>query len=322
MVRPVTVGLPGHGFQLTAATELSMKVLIATDCSPAAELVVAEAAARPWPQGTTFSILNVVDLHRFAGLPALVEESKRKLDQLGVFMIGSAAKLERAGYRAEVKVTEGFPRKVISEYAKEWRADLIMAGSHGHSAVARFLIGSVAQGVLRTAPCSVEIVRSREGQPAPSSHAMKILLATDDSDCSIGAAHSVANRPWPAGTVFRVLSVEELTLPDGQLAGSSLASIYPQSLLEELISHARDRAESAVKTATQILERAGHKVEAAHKMPTGEPRALILDRAEAWGADLIVVASHGRRGLDRFLMGSVSEAVATHATCSVEVIRN
>lgn len=299
-----------------------MKVLIATDCSPAADLVVTEAAARPWPQGTTFSILNVLDLHRFAGLPALVEESRSKMDRRGAFMNGSAAKLERAGHHAEVRIAEGFPRKMISEYAKEWRADLVMVGSHGYNAVARFLIGSVAQGVLRSAPCSVEVVRARKGQPAPSSHAMKILLATDDSDCSVGAAHSVANRPWPDGTVFRVLSVEELALPDGQMASSSLASIYPQSLLEELISHARDRAESAVKTATQILERAGKKVEAARKLPLGEPRALILDSAEAWGADLIVVASHGRRGLDRFLMGSVSEAVATYAPCSVEVIRN
>jgi nucleotide-binding universal stress UspA family protein len=134
--------------------------------------------------------------------------------------------------------------------------------------------------------------------------------------------HSVANRPWPAGTSFKVLSVEELTLPDGQMVGSSLASIYPQSLLEELISHARDRAESAVKTATTILERAGQNVLPGHKMPIGEPRALILDSAEACAADLIVVASHGRRGLDRFLIGSVSEAVATYAQCSVEVIRN
>ena len=106
------------------------------------------------------------------------------------------------------------------------------------------------------------------------------------------------------------------------MAGSSLASIYPYILLEELISHAHDRAESAVKTATAILERAGKKVEAAHKMPVGDPRSLILDTTESWGADLIVLASHGRRGLDRFLMGSVSEAVATYAPCSVEVIRN
>jgi hypothetical protein len=153
----------------------------------------------------------------------------------------------------------GFPRKAISQYAKEWRADLVMAGSHGHSAIARFLLGSVAQSILRTAPCSVEIVRSRAGKPVSSSHPMKILLATDDSDCSVGATHSVANRPWPAGTTFKVLSVEELALPNGQMANSALAPIYPQSLLEELISYAHDRAESAVKTATAILERAGKK---------------------------------------------------------------
>jgi nucleotide-binding universal stress UspA family protein len=54
----------------------------------------------------------------------------------------------------------------------------------------------------------------------------------------------------------------------------------------------------------------------------GEPRAVILDAAKTWGSDLIVLGSHGRRGMDRFLMGSVSEAVAIHAHCSVEVVRS
>jgi nucleotide-binding universal stress UspA family protein len=54
----------------------------------------------------------------------------------------------------------------------------------------------------------------------------------------------------------------------------------------------------------------------------GEPRTMILDTAKTWGADLIVLGSHGRRGMDRFLMGSVSEAVAIHAHCSVEVVRS
>jgi len=57
-------------------------------------------------------------------------------------------------------------------------------------------------------------------------------------------------------------------------------------------------------------------------IPTGDPRAVILDAARAWPADLIVLGSHGRRGLDRFLMGSVAESVAIHAHCSVEVIRS
>jgi nucleotide-binding universal stress UspA family protein len=295
-----------------------MKVLIAIDCSPASERVLDEAAARPWPEGTAFSVVNVVDVQRFARFPAIIDDAKREADRL---VKAGTEKLVRSGRKALSEVIMGFPRRVISDYAKEWHADLIMAGSHGHSAIGRFLLGSVAQGILRTALCSMEIVRSASGGPAPSSHPMKILLATDGSDSSVGAAHSVASRPWPDGTVFKVLSVEELIFLDGQMAGSPLSSVYPQSLLEELTTQARDRAISAVKTAKEILQRAGINVLDDHAIPVGEPRAAILDTAKTWGADLIVLGSHGRRGLDRFLLGSVSEAVAIHAHCSVEVIR-
>lgn len=295
-----------------------MKVLIAIDCSPASERVLDEAAAHPWPEGTIFTVVNVVDFQRFARFPVLIEDAKREADRL---VKAGTEKLVRSGHKTLSEVIMGFPRRAISEYAKEWHADLIMAGSHGHSAIGRFLLGSVAQGILRTAPCSIEIVRSASGGPAPSSHPMKILLATDGSDCSVGAAHSVASRPWPDGTVFKVLSVEELIVPDGQMAASSLSAIYPASLLEELMTQAHDRASSAFETAREILQRAGMKVLDDHAIPVGEPRAVILDTAKTWAANLIVLGYHGRRGLDRFLLGSVSEAVAIHAQCSVEVIR-
>ena len=57
------------------------------------------------------------------------------------------------------------------------------------------------------------------------------------------------------------------------------------------------------------------------EMPTGVPKQVILDEAERWGADLIVVGSHGYSAWDRFLLGSVSNAVAAHAKCSVEIVR-
>lgn len=301
-----------------------MKVLVAIDCSPASERVLDEAAVRPWPAGTTFSVVNVVDVHRFARLPALIEDAKREAD--GLVKAGSE-KLLRTGHKSLSEVIMGFPRRAISEHAKEWHADLIMVGSHGHSAIGRFLLGSVAQGILRTAPCSMEIVRSASAGTSPSSHPIKILLATDRSDCSVGATHSVASRPWPDGTAIKILSVEELIVldnqvADNQVAGYPLSSVYPQSLLEELTTQSRDRARSAVETARQILLRAGTRVLDDHAMPLGEPRAMILDTARTWGADLIVLGSHGRRGMDRLLMGSVSEAVAIHAHCSVEVVRS
>jgi nucleotide-binding universal stress UspA family protein len=210
---------------------------------------------------------------------------------------------------------------VISAYASEWGADLILAGSHGHGAIGRFLLGSVAQGVLRTAGCSVEIVRYPSESPAPSSHPMKILLATDGSECSLAAVRSVAARPWPGGTVFKVLSVEELVTIEMPMETSSLASIYPASLLDKLAADARALATGAVEGARKMLLQAGMKVLNQGPIPVGDPRAVVLDQAQAWPADLIVLGSHGRRGLDRFLMGSVAESVAVHAHCSVEVIR-
>lgn len=299
-------------------TEGIMKVLIAIDRSPASQLVLDEAAARPWPRGTTFCVLNVVDAQLFAYLPELIEDAKREVQQL---VKAGTEKLARAGHETLSEVVVGFPRRAVSEFAKEWQADLIMVGSHSHNVIGRFFLGSVARGILRTASCSVEIVRSPTGGPAPSTHPMKILLATDGSDCSIAATHSVAGRPWPEGTEFRVLSAEELMVLDNQMGASSLSSVYPSSLLEELITLARDRAISAEKNARELLLSAGKKVLDHHAVPVGEPRVAILDTAKAWGADLIVVGSHGRRGVDRLLLGSVSEAVAIHAHASVEVIR-
>jgi nucleotide-binding universal stress UspA family protein len=294
-----------------------MKVLIAVDSSPSSERMLEEAAARPWPARTSFPVLNVVDVQRFARLPALIEDAKREGDRT---VHAAVEKLSRSGHTAVPAVMVGFPRRAIPEYAKEWQADLIMVGSHGHSAIGRFLLGSVAQAVLRTAPCSVEIVRPGASGPA-SNRPMKILLATDGSDCSVGAAHSLTKRPWPAGTVIKVLSVEELMVLQNQMMTSSLSSVYPASLIEELLQDAHDRASSSVETAKAILLRAGMNAVCDPATPIGEPRGVILEAAKSWPADMIVLGSHGRRGLDRLLMGSVSEAVAIHADCSVEVIR-
>jgi len=296
-----------------------MKVLIAIDSSSGAHQVLDEAAARPWPEGTTFCVANVVDVQRFARLPALLEDGKRAGETV---VKAGAEKLTRSGHRAYSEIIVGYPRSGLSGYAKEWHADLIMAGSHGRSAIGRFLLGSVAQGILRTASCSVEIVRAASGGPMPSSHPMRILLTTDGTDFSLAAAHSVVTRPWPAGTVFRILSAEELVVVESPMAASSLSAIYPATLLEELMADAHSRAVSAAEGTRAIFKQAGVTALDEQMIPTGDPRAVILDAARAWPADLIVLGSHGRRGLDRFLMGSVAESVAIHAHCSVEVIRS
>ncbi|MFI5092464.1 MAG: universal stress protein [Candidatus Acidiferrum sp.] len=296
----------------------SIRILIAIDASRGSSYVVDEAAARPWPAGTEFSVIHVVDEAHLAGYPQLVDHQKQE----GEWLVKTAADLlSRAGHKTHAEVLSGAPRRRISDFAKQWQADLVMVGSHGGGLLSRSLLGSVALSTLRMAPCSVEIVRpSASGKPA-SSHPMKILLATDGSEFSTAAAKFVANRPWPSGSQIRILSVEELPVSQYPADGSSLSQVYPASLLQELLDNASERAKESAETARKILVSAGHKPLESQPSPVGNARVLILDLAKEWAADLIVVGSHGRRGLDRLIMGSVSESVALYAHCSVEVVR-
>ncbi len=294
-----------------------MKVVVAIDSSPSAQTVLDSVLHRPWPVDTTFCVLSIVNIQRFERIPALIEDATREAEQLVKI---AAKKLTSAGYQAFPMTSPGNPRREISCYAKEWGGDLIIVGSHGHSTFGRLLLGSVAQAVLRSAPCSVEIIR---GQPVDaSSRPYKVLFATDGSDCSNAAARAVAESIWPKKSIFKVVSVEELVLAGNEMEAMSISPIYPASLLEKLTNEARERASVAIETAKNSLVAAGLKIDAKDSNPVGEPRAALLDLAKEWLADLIVLGSHGRRGWDRFLLGSVSEAIAVHAPCSVRVIRS
>ncbi len=290
-----------------------MKILLAIDSSSTSENVIHAAATRPWPFGTTFCVLSIVDMGSWEGLPALIEDAKREAQGL---VDVAADKLTQCGYEVFREIQLGAPKKAIPEFAGQWGADLVMVGSHGQNKMIRFLLGSVAFAVVRGSPCSVEIVRASAVEPA-----MRILVATDGSECSVKAVYSVANRPWPPQSRIRIMSVVQLVNPENRLPAAPPGSEYPTSLLEELWKRSRLRADEAVAEARKILVGVNLNVCDGPATPIGDPRAILLDEAKTWAANLIVVGSHGRQGLERFLMGSVSEAIALHAHCSVEVIR-
>jgi nucleotide-binding universal stress UspA family protein len=287
-----------------------MKVLLAVDSSPKSH-VIETAMRRPWPSGSLFCVMSVVDLRHWEGLPQLIEDAKAEAASV---VKRAADRLAAAGFRLFTETPAGSPKEVIAQYASQWSADLIMVGSHGHSVATRFLLGSVAQAVLRIATCSVEIVR----HPAEASRGMRILLATDGSESSAKAVSSIANRPWPAQSEIRILSVAPLLTTDVPSFVSSMRVPVP-SVVDEVTKIARTRAEGAVADARKVLS--GGALAVSEATPVEEPRAGILDEAKSWGADLIVLGSHGKHGLERLVMGSVSEAVAEYAHCSVEIVR-
>ena len=146
---------------------------------------------------------------------------------------------------------------------------------------------------------------------------MKILLATDGSDYSKAAVNSVAERLWPGGSEVKIISATDIpTVPVTE------AWVLPDSYYTALDGAAKARAEAAVKEAAERIK-AGNtpRLEIITEVKNGHAKEVILDGAEKWGADLIVLGSHGYSGWQRFLLGSVSHAVATHAYCSVEIVR-
>jgi nucleotide-binding universal stress UspA family protein len=143
---------------------------------------------------------------------------------------------------------------------------------------------------------------------------MKLLIAIDGSEFSQTALSSVIARPWNAGTEVKVLHVVE---PPSLLIGREMGAYDPE--FEMVWKALREQAKDLVEKAATKLSAAGFQV--ATELVEGDPKSQILDASKEWHADMIVLGSHGWSGLNRFLMGSVSEGVVRHAHCSVEIIR-
>jgi len=148
-----------------------MRILLAIDGSKHSAEAVKTVARRPWPSSSVIRVLNafvvpmsppapVGDLGwTSSDIEVLRGENKKASEKL---VLRVANSLGKGKIKVERVVREGDPATVIVEEAKEWRADLIVVGSHGYTGLKRLVLGSVAQSVVAHAPCSVEVVRRKE----------------------------------------------------------------------------------------------------------------------------------------------------------------
>lgn len=145
---------------------------------------------------------------------------------------------------------------------------------------------------------------------------MKILLALDQSSHSNAALEMVIGRPWPPGSDFKVLTVVEPFHPEYAGWQSNYVPLAVEAQKAQFES-----ASQLIVNAKQALTKAFGAEHVSGEAVEGYIKDKILDVAKSWPADLIVVGSHGRRGFTKFLLGSVSEAIASHAPCSVEIVK-
>jgi nucleotide-binding universal stress UspA family protein len=149
----------------------------------------------------------------------------------------------------------------------------------------------------------------------PLPHPMRLMVATDGSPCSALAVRRVAQRPWPPDTEVEVVTVVHTKLPqlpDVTLVGSS---VYADALDQD-----RQEAPGRVQAAERLLRDVpGLTVRSA--VLEGDPGKSLVEEAERSKADLVIVGSHGYGSVKRLVLGSVSQHVAAHAPCSVEIVR-
>ena len=202
----------------------------------------------------------------------------------------------------------GSPGNVLLEIADHWKPDLIVVGSHSRSAIGRFFLGSVSQKIVTAAHCSVRVARGRiEEQNTP----IRLIIGMDGSAGAMAAVDAVVQRSWPVSTEVRLVNASwELHMVGAEDSGAALA---------EWVAEAKKHLEIKMEEATQKLKAHGCQVSKLVKME--DPKHLLCDAAEAWGADCIFVGAQGMGKIERLLLGSVSASVAARAHCSVEIVR-
>jgi len=216
--------------------------------------------------------------------------------------------LATRGITAELVSRTGAPGEVVAAIASERRAELIVVGTHGHTGISRFLLGSVATAVLRHAPCDVLVCRGTSG-PSPF---LRPLVATDFSPAATRALRNAASLT-PPGTAIEV--VHAWQLPAGSWGATLLGQArFPWSTVRDaVLSSAQAQADKLVAGHADL----GHPLHV--DLIQGPPASVVTHAAEKGGHDLIAIGTHGHRGFRRLLLGSVAESVIRHAPCSVLV---
>ena len=308
-----------------------MKILIAYDGSefaaaaledlkragldPEAEVLVLSVADVFVPDPVNNGPDNGLPIHVPDVVKRAHERAQNQLEQAEVLAGRASEKLKamfpkwRVSYEAEADS----PAWAVIRRADEWKPDLIVMGARGHSVFGgRLILGSISQRVLYEARCSVRIARdARKHTDRP----IRLLIGVDNSSDSKAAVEAVFNRHWPSGTEVALLAVVDTVMP--VITNDSGPSTM--KWIEVGDEKNWDEVRELFEPSAQRLRSAGLRAEILIRR--GNPADEILEEADTWGADCIIVGAKGTRGVDRLLLGSVSSAVSARAHCSVEVVR-
>ena len=311
-----------------------MRVMIPYDGSECADAAIADLAYAGLPARAQAEVVTVAE----AWLPpppissydlvgsGIVAESVPTHEHARKWQTESAEVARSLAHEAAARVKSVFPdwqvvahgcfgspsTEVLSR-AENWKPDLIVVGSHGRSLIGRLVLGSVSNRILSEAHCSVRVAR---GKPDRGQTPIRTLVCIDGSAGSNAAVAAVtAGRQWPAGTEAEVLIVCDPVTP------TAVGSLLPPVTQWTAAFNDEQKAEAEKTLQPAVAQLRSANLTAHGVVRAGDPRWVILKEAEDWNVDAIFVGARGLSRIERFLLGSVSSAVASRAHCSVEVVR-
>lgn len=290
------------------------RILVPLDGSMLAEQALPLATAMAQRFQATLHLLRavVVPVGLEVDFRALVDALR---DEAQRYLADVAGRLRSSGYAVETAVVEAEPAEAILEYTQQHEIALITMATHGRTGLGRWVLGSVADKVVRASHRPVLLVRAGVTQASP--HVHRILLPLDGStlaEQALPLAEAVARAFGAEIIVLRVIT--PVTSP--YVYGDALAG-YAAPYIEDVLEAQRNEAENYVTDTVEQLRAAG--LRARGEVAGGLPADEILRVAAEHHADLIVMATHGRSGLGRFALGSVAERIVSASPVPVLVIR-
>jgi nucleotide-binding universal stress UspA family protein len=272
-----------------------------------------DGAANAFPQAVYLADWHDAELH-IVNVTGSSGEAERALpastDTLGTWLGRSSAlaeKLEALTIVQRQVESESPPERLVA-YAEDQNIDLVVMGTHGRRGVRRMLLGSVTEEVVRRAPCPVFTVQA-DADEVPSEAVRRILVPVDFSEASESAVQHATEVAQTYGAEVHLLHVVEEV-------------VYPSAYGVEPALFSSDEVVARVEKTLGEMAREDMGYENVQASATiGYAPMTILDYVQENEIDLVVIATHGRAGLDRMLLGSVAERVIRQSPVPVFVVK-
>ncbi|HKT34189.1 MAG TPA: universal stress protein [Nitrospira sp.] len=284
-----------------------MRIVIGVDWSDEAFAAVRQALLLYRPSEVT--IVHGIEMGIFeypavAQLASLqgYEEFRSAVIAAGEQLLDRTAETLSATSASVKRINDiGNPAQMIVDAAQREKADLAVVGARGRSRVAEAFLGSVSHRVLTNSPCTTLIVRGETRK------VRRVLVAVEAKEDAARIVQWLKTHPFTGSVELCILSVVVPIRVDDP---------YMVAGLQSWSSISKTYAEDLVKSVAASLLAPAYSVRTC--VATGEAAATVVEQGK--DQDLIVVATHSRHGLDRFLLGSVSHSIVHRADKPVLVV--